>query len=298
MLSGFVNSWDMAAWLAEQAAAGIIDFESDETGKDEAVVMVRRQAGDGFAGGAGPRVRGSGADAAGHVRLEVRHSVEESRGPAQELARHERILGPERPAPRDVGEAPGLVAGLGGLTLVIIGGTMATSAGTTALVLVALGAALTSAGFCAALSIWGLRGAHAGGDGGLAPGGIAAAVPHAVPRRRRRRRRPDRPARGVHRVGGRPRRHRALVAHRLPGRGQHPAAGRDAGDRQELRDSYYWLRHATLADTLATSCHASSYMPRTTTASSAAGSSGGSSYRSSSSSSVGGGSGGGGGGSW
>lgn len=291
------NGWAMADWVAEQAAAGTIGLEDPEDGTKKSVVMVRRRDGDGFAkavldkafDGRDRLTLGSYDARFALASTMVKEHLSEWRESTplwdQAFARRARSA-----------KRLGLVAGLVGFVLALVGGSLASTAGTAALVLAAGGAALGTAGLCVRFAFW--------GENVLTPEGTAAWLQVESLRQfflqtRGRVADADLP---TDRLGEYTAWAVALsaspqwsrMAARIADTTRTPVEPA-ATDTTRVLDEFYWIRHASLASTLATSCSASSYQPRP--ASSSSSSSGGSSY-SSSSSSVGSGSGGGGGGSW
>ena len=302
-----LNFWDMADWVAEQAAAGTIALEAPDMAPDEAadddeakksVVLVRRQDGEGFAqvvldeafGGRERLTLGrydsQFARASTLVKEHLTAWRESSGLWDQALARRAKLA-----------KRLGLVAGLGGIALAVVGASLASTAGTAALIMAGVGAALGVAGFCVTLAFW--------GENVLSPEGTAAWLQVESLRLYFTRSDPDDDDLPTDRfdeytawaVALSATEEWARLASRITDTTRTPVQPA-ATDTTGLYDRFYWIRHAYIGQALTASCSATTYQPR---ASSSTASSGGSSYSggySSSSSSVGSGSGGGGGGSW
>ena len=298
-----LNFWDMADWVAEQAAAGTIGLEApDEATDDEpekSVVLVRRQDGEGFA----QVVLDEAFD--GRQRLTLgRYDSQFAR--ASTLVKEHLTAWRESSALWDQALARrarlarrlGLVAGLGGIALAVIGASMAATAGTAALVMAGAGAALGVAGFCVSYSSW--------GEKVLSPEGTAAWLQVESLRLYLTRSEPDDDDLPTDRFGEYAAWAVALsaseewtrLASRITDTTRAPVQPVST-DTTGVFDQFYWIRHANIGMALTASCAATSYQPRVaSSASSSGGSSYSGGYSSSSSSSVGSGSGGGGGGSW
>jgi uncharacterized membrane protein YgcG len=299
-----VNLWGMADWVAEQAAAGSIGLEAPDEDSDgdeakKSVVLVRRQDGEGFA----QVVLDEAFD--GRQRLTLgRYDSQFAR--ASTLVKEHLIAWRESSALWDQALARrarlarrlGLVAGLGGIALAVIGASLASTAGTAALLLTGAGAALGVAGFCVKYSFW--------GEKVLTPEGTAAWLQVESLRLYLTRSDPDDDDLPTDRFGEYTAWAVALsateewarLASRITDTTRAPVQPVST-DTTGVLDQFYWIRHANIGMALTTSCAATTHQPRVaSSASSSGGSSYSGGYSSSSSSSVGSGSGGGGGGSW